>query len=127
MPLDDSAPRGVAAVARRLTSRDPARRFRAMKLEFRRAHSTTVEALRARIDAQVGVYAARYPHLDVASHYRWTSPTSAEGSYRGADGKLSFDASHIAVALELPFFARPFKSKIEAFLEREFETITATA
>lgn len=127
MPLDDSAPRGVAAVARRLTSRGTARRFRAMKLEFRRAHSTTVEALRARIDAQVAVYAARFPHLDVASHYRWTSPTSAEGSYRGADGHLSFDASHVAVSLHLPFFARPFKSKIEAFLEREFETITATA
>jgi len=95
-----------------------------MKIEFRRKHGSSVEALRERIDAQVALYAARYPHLDVASHYRWTSPTSAEGSYRGADGKLSMDASDIAVTLHLPFFARPFRSKIEDFLEREFEAIT---
>lgn len=98
-----------------------------MKLEFRRAHGATVETLRDRINAQVAVYAARYPQFDVGSHYRWTSATSAEGSYRGADGKLSFDASHIAVTLDLPFFARPFKSKIEDFLQREFAVITAPA
>jgi hypothetical protein len=101
--------------------------FRAMKLEFRRAHGATVETLRERIGARVAVYAAKYPHLDVGSHYRWTSPTTAEGSYRGADGTISFDGSHIAVALELPFFARPFRSKIEDFLEREFAAITAPA
>lgn len=98
-----------------------------MKIEFRRKHGSTVEALRARIDAQVAVYAARYPHLDVGSHYRWTSPTSAVGSYRGAEGKLSMDASDIAVTLDLPFFARPFRAKIEEFLEREFEAITRAA
>ena len=98
-----------------------------MKLEFRRNHGSSVETLRQRIDAQVALYAAKYPKYDVNSLYRWTSPTSAEGSYRGADGKLSFDASHIAVVLDLPFFARPFKSKIEDFLEREFETITRPA
>ena len=98
-----------------------------MKLEFRREHGASVEALRERINAQVAVYASRYPHLDVGAHYRWTSATSAEGSYRGADGKLTFDESHLAVALELPFFARPFKSKIEDFLEREFVAITAPA
>ena len=95
-----------------------------MKLEFRRSHGSSGEALRQRIDAQVALYAVRYPHFDVASLYRWTSPTSAEGSYRGAEGTLSFDAAQIAVVLELPFFARPFKAKIEDFLGREFETIT---
>ena len=95
-----------------------------MKLDFRRGHGTSITTLRERIDAQVAVYAGRYPHLDVGSHYRWTSPTTAEGSYRGADGVLSFDPQNISVTLELPFFARPFRSKIEAFLEREFEVIT---
>lgn len=98
-----------------------------MKLEFKRAHSTSTEVLRERIDAQVAVYVARFPHLDVGSRYRWTSATSAEGSYRGADGALSFDGSHITVTLDLPFFARPFKSKIDDFLEREFEAITRPA
>jgi hypothetical protein len=95
-----------------------------MKLEFRRGHELEVATLRTRIDEQVALYAARYPHLDVGSHYQWTSPTSATGSYRGAEGRLSFDAWHVDVALELPFFARPFRSKIEDFLEREFGVIT---
>lgn len=95
-----------------------------MKLEFRRGHASSVEALRERIDAQVALYAARYPQLDVGSHYRWTSPTSVEGSYRGAEGRLSFDGHSIAVTLDLPFFARPFKARIEDFLAREFATIT---
>ena len=95
-----------------------------MKIDFRRDHAMPITTLRERIDAQVAVYAARYPHLDVGAHYRWTSPTSAEGSYRGADGRLSLDRDAIAVTLQLPFFARPFVSKIEAFLEREFEAMT---
>ena len=98
-----------------------------MKIDFHRGHGASVATLRERIDAQVAVYAARYPHLDVGSHYRWTSPTSAEGSYRGADGRLSFDGSTLAVTLDLPFFARPFRSKIEDFLEREFAVITRPA
>lgn len=98
-----------------------------MKIEFRRRHGSTLESLRARIDAQVALYTARFPHLDVASHYRWTSANTAEGSYRGADGHLSIEASDIAVTLHLPFFARPFRSKIEEFLEREFEAITKAA
>lgn len=95
-----------------------------MKLDFRRPHSLTTEALRAHIEKRVAEYAARYPQYDVASLYRWTSPTSATGSYRGAEGRLSFDASSLAVELDLPFFARPFKGKIEDFLQREYDAIT---
>lgn len=98
-----------------------------MKLEFRRGHKSTVETLRARIDEQVAIYTARYPQFDVGSHYKWTSPTSAEGSYRGADGSMSFDAASVTVTLDLPFFLRPFKAKIEAFLEREYAVITRPA
>lgn len=86
-----------------------------------------VEALRQRIEARVADYTARYPKYDVGSLYRWTSPTSAEGSYRGAEGKITFDAASIAVELELPFFARAFKGRIEEFLQREFEAITRAA
>jgi hypothetical protein len=98
-----------------------------MKLEFRRGHSLSVETLRQRIDARVADYTTRYPKYDVGSLYRWTSATTAEGSYRGADGKISFDAANIGVELHLPFFARPFKGKIEDFLQREFEAITRAA
>ena len=98
-----------------------------MKIEFHRGHGSSVDTLRERIDAQVAVYAVKYPHLDVGAHYRWTSATTADGSYRGADGQLSFDGSTITVTLHLPFFARPFRSKIEDFLEREFTVITRPA
>ena len=96
-----------------------------MKIEYRRRHAVPVEVLRERIEARVVEYAGRYPHHDVRGMHRWTSATSAEASYRGGSGRLSFDDRTIVVELEVPFFARPFKGRIEAFLDAEYLALTS--
>ncbi len=90
-----------------------------MKLEFRRPHMVPPTELRARIEARVADYAARYPQHDIAAMHRWTSETTAVATYRGAEARLAFDAATITVELELPFFARPFRARIESFLADE--------
>ena len=90
-----------------------------MKIEITRPHSLDLATLRARINARVAHYTERYPALNLAEHYRWTSEREARGSYRGGDGALSVDEREVRVTLNLPFFARPFRARVEDFLRRE--------
>lgn len=90
-----------------------------MKIELARPHALGLDELRARIDARVDHYAARYPALDLRAHHRWVSDREVRGSYRGGDGVLRIDAAEVRLTLDLPFFARPFRARIEDFLKRE--------
>jgi hypothetical protein len=94
-----------------------------MKLELSRPHALDLPTLRARINARVEHYAQRHPALDLAHHYRWTGEREARGSYRGGDGSLRFDERELRVTLELPFFARAFRARIEDFLQREADAL----
>ena len=94
-----------------------------MKIEDVFPHKLDLETLRARIDARVESWAARYPSLDLAKHYRWVDPREARGSYRGGEGVMRIGDTEVRVSLTLPFFARPFRARIEDFLRREAELI----
>lgn len=96
-----------------------------MKLEFTRAHALDLATLRARADARVQHYADRYPHLDLRSHFRWAGDREVRGSYRGGDGALHLGDREVRVTLDLPFFARPFKARIEDFVRRELDAALA--
>lgn len=94
-----------------------------MKIEVTRPHALPPATLRERIAARVTHYAERHPALNLAAHYRWASDTEARGSYRGGDGALHIGPDEVRVTLQLPFFARPFRARIEDFLRREADLI----
>lgn len=96
-----------------------------MKLELSRPHALDLPTLRARITARVEHYTQRYPALNLTEHYRWTGEREARGSYRGGDGWLRLDERAVHLTLELPFFARPFRARIEDFLRREADQLVA--
>lgn len=90
-----------------------------MKIELARPHALDLDDLRARIGARVEHYAARYPALDLPAHHRWVNDREVRGSYRGGDGVLRIGPAEVRLTLDLPFFARPFRARIEDFLKRE--------
>ena len=83
-------------------------------------------ALVSRINARVEHYAGRYPALDLAKHYVWKSDRVAEGTYRGGSGLIILSDDRVRVELELPFFARVYKARIEEFVERELGALTVS-
>lgn len=96
-----------------------------MKLDFSQPHSLDLAALTERINARVAHYAARYPALDLAAHHRWISNREVRGSYRGGEGVLQITATELRLTLTLPFFARPFRARIEDFVKRETAALLA--
>ncbi|MFO0626474.1 MAG: polyhydroxyalkanoic acid system family protein [Polyangiales bacterium] len=96
-----------------------------MKRELSRPHALDLPTLRARITARVEHYTQRYPALNLAEHYRWVGEREARGSYRGGDGSLRLEERAVHLTLELPFFARPFRARIEEFLRREADQLVA--
>lgn len=96
-----------------------------MKLEFTRAHALDLATLKARIADRVKYYDAKHPHFALSEHYRWVSEREARGSYRGGDGTVSLGEAEVRITLDLPFFARPFKARIEDFVRREFDAVLA--
>lgn len=96
-----------------------------MKLEFSQAHSYDLATLRTRAQARLEVYAARHPHLDLAAHFAWKTDRVVTGSYRGGDGTITLHDRRADVLLDLPFFARPFKDRITAFVQRELALVAS--
>lgn len=94
-----------------------------MKLEFVRRHDLDLDTLRAKVRERVAWYAQKYPQYDLASHHRWTSDRRVEGSYRGGHGVATLDEREARMTLDLPIFARIFRSKIEGFVERELDAV----
>lgn len=92
-----------------------------MELVFTRAHTKDLATLKSLVSERVAHWATRYPQLDLASHYRWRDDRTATGAYRGGEGTVTLGEREVRVTLELPFFARPFKAKIEGFVNRELD------
>lgn len=84
-----------------------------------------MSVLTQRIREHVEVYAKRYPAFDIPNHYKWLNDRVAEGSYRGGSGTVTLSADKISVALDVPFFARLYQTRIEEFIQRELAEITA--
>ena len=96
-----------------------------MKLSFTQPHAVDLGTLKAHAQRRLTHYAERYPHLGLAEHFRWVTDRSVSGSYKGGSGTLSVDEREIRVELDVPFFARPFRGRIEDFVRRELDLAAA--
>lgn len=96
-----------------------------MKLEFAQGHACDLAALRAHAQARIEHYAARHPALALAEHFRWVSDRVATGSYKGGSGTITLGDHEVRVELTLPFFARPFRARIESFVRAELALAAA--
>lgn len=94
-----------------------------MKIELEFEHALPVEELRRRLDARANHWAEKRPALGIAGAYRWVSPTRAEGAARGGQGWVEITSTHVRLGGVLPFFARPFRERIEGFLRAEAECV----
>lgn len=90
-----------------------------MKLAFSQAHTRDLPSLKAHAQQRIALYAGRFPALELDEHFRWVSERVAEGSYQGGTGTVTLDEREMRVELSLPFFARPFRTRIEDFVRRE--------
>ena len=94
-----------------------------MKIQFRDAHALPVDELRRRVEARVALYVSKYPHVPIAGFYCWRDANIAVASYRGGEGVVELGDGHVAVELDLPFFARPFRTRIEDFVRGEIDAV----
>jgi hypothetical protein len=90
-----------------------------VKVELRFDHAVPVATLKARLDKRARHWAEKKPAFGIRDAYRWVSPTRVEASARGARGVMELADDHVKVSFELPFFARPFRERIEAFVRAE--------
>lgn len=95
-----------------------------MKIAVTQPHALDLATLKARAEARLAHYMARYPHIPMREHFRWDGERVVRGSYRGGDGTLTLGDREVRVELEIPFFARPFRARIEAFVRRELALAT---
>lgn len=96
-----------------------------MKLEIAQDHALDLAILKARAEERLEHYAAKYPHIPMLEHFRWDGERVVRGSYRGGDGAITLGEREVRVVLDLPFFARPFRARIEDFIRRELALSTA--
>lgn len=94
-----------------------------MKIQFRDAHALPMDELRRRVEARVALYVSKYPHVPISGLYRWRDTNIAVASYRGGEGVVELGDGHVAVELDLPFFARPFRTRIENFVRDEIQAV----
>ncbi len=97
-----------------------------MKLDIAHPHALDLATLKARAEERLAHYTARYPHIPMREHFRWDGDRVVRGSYRGGDGTVTLGEREVRVELELPFFARPFRARIEDFVRRELALATTT-
>jgi hypothetical protein len=90
-----------------------------MKLELIFEHTLALDELRRRLEARAAHWDQKKPALGIRSSFRWTSDRRVEAEARGGRGQMTLSEDHVRVELELPFFARPFRSRIEAFVRDE--------
>lgn len=90
-----------------------------MKIELSFEHSLTPDEVRRRLDARAKYWAAAKPALGITNAYRWVSPTRAEVAARGGHGWIEITPHQVRLGGQLPFFALPFRARIEGFLRDE--------
>ena len=95
-----------------------------MKLVMKGPHAIDVATLRQRVDERVGFYDKKYPNISLAQYYRWLDETHARAEYRGGSATVILGESDVAIEMDLPFFARLYKGRIEEFARAEIELVT---
>jgi hypothetical protein len=98
-----------------------------VRLSLSHAHHLDSGTLRARIEQRVQHYVQRYPQLNLSQHYQWLDATHVRATYRGGKAEITLDAGDVRVDLDLPFFARLYRGRIEDFIRREMAAVTAPA
>lgn len=96
-----------------------------MKIAKAGKHTLGLAALRARVDARIGVYTQRFPHLNIAEHYKWVDDRHARAEYRGGVAEVTLGEDEVMLVLDLPFFARIYRGKISDFAQREIDVVTS--
>jgi hypothetical protein len=96
-----------------------------VKLDIAHPHALDLATLKARAEERLAHYIDRYPHIPMREHFRWDGDRVVRGSYRGGDGTVTLGEREVRVELDLPFFARPFRARIEDFVRRELALATA--
>ena len=94
-----------------------------MKIHLELAHSLDRGELKRRLEARADHWHEKKPALGVASAFRWTSEWRAEAHARGGTGWLEIGDSQVRLEVVLPFVARPFRARLEAFLRAEAEAV----
>jgi hypothetical protein len=94
-----------------------------VKIELTRPHALDVPTLRARVRRRFEHYADRYTAIPLRDCVSWGDRT-VRGSFRGGGGVLTFGDASLTATVELPFFARPLRDRIERLLQREFALAT---
>ncbi len=94
-------------------------RSQPVKFELSQPHRRSLADLKAHAQTRLDHWAAKYPHLDLAKHFRWEGERVVRGSYQGGTGSITLGDDSVRVELDLPFFARPFRGRIEEFVRRE--------
>lgn len=97
-----------------------------MKIELSFEHSLATDEVRRRLDARAKHWDENKPALGIAGAYRWVSPTRAEAAARGGHGWIEITPHQVRLGGELPFFARPFRARIEGFLRDEARLVLGT-
>ncbi|MBL8683852.1 MAG: polyhydroxyalkanoic acid system family protein [Myxococcales bacterium] len=94
-----------------------------MKLVLDFTHTIERGELKRRLEARAAHWDRKKPELGVGSAFRWTSDWRAEASARGGSGWMELGERQVRLEVELPFVARPFRARIEAFLRAEAEAV----
>jgi hypothetical protein len=95
-----------------------------MKLSMSAPHQLDVATVRGRIEARVRHYDQRYPRVELMKHHRWLDDRHVRAEYRGGEGTISIDEKSVSVDMELPFFARIYRGRIEEFVRTELAQVT---
>ena len=97
-----------------------------MKLTFQApTNGVALDVIKKRVAERVAHLDRRYPQFEIPTRYRWVDEHTAEGQYRGGKGRVTVGDEFTDAELELPFFARPFRARIEAFVQRELAGMLA--
>lgn len=94
-----------------------------MKIEQTWRHALDAATLRSRLRRRFEHYADRYSALPLRESVSWGERT-VRGSFRGGDGVVTLGEGTVTVTVELPFFARPLRDRIERVLQRELALAT---
>jgi hypothetical protein len=94
-----------------------------VKITLELAHDLDCGELKRRLEARAAHWHKKKPAFGVASAFRWTSEWRAEAHARGGVGWLEIDERQVRLEVALPFVARPFRARIEAFLRAEADAV----
>ncbi|MBA2663012.1 MAG: polyhydroxyalkanoic acid system family protein [Bradymonadaceae bacterium] len=81
-------------------------------ISVRRSHGSTLEEAKSKIEKVVSDVEKEFPSL--VNSIDWNGDkTNAKVKGKGFTGEFKVDAKDVAIDVDLSFFAKPFKAKVE--------------